>query len=97
MIYGIFLGESNGRNSSYTVSGWVPLCCTLAKLMKNLILNEVMNVSIALPTCRNNSSISNFGDGFRWQSEYPQCVIQVKSTTFSNSERSEECIDFTMM
>ncbi|KAF0768118.1 Uncharacterized protein FWK35_00010178, partial [Aphis craccivora] len=24
---------------------------------------------------RNNASISNFGGGFRWQSEYPWCII----------------------
>ncbi|KAF0764166.1 Uncharacterized protein FWK35_00014616 [Aphis craccivora] len=31
-------------------------------------------------TCRNNTSISNFSDGFRWQSEYPWCIIEVKMT-----------------
>ncbi|KAE9524137.1 hypothetical protein AGLY_015502 [Aphis glycines] len=29
-------------------------------------------------TCRNNASISNFGGGFRWKSEYPWCIIEVK-------------------
>ncbi|KAE9529497.1 hypothetical protein AGLY_011593 [Aphis glycines] len=27
-------------------------------------------------TSRNNASISNFGGGFRWQSEYPWCIIE---------------------
>ncbi|KAF0749283.1 Uncharacterized protein FWK35_00030358, partial [Aphis craccivora] len=26
-------------------------------------------------TSRNNASYSNFGGGFRWQSEYPWCII----------------------
>ncbi|KAF0768656.1 Uncharacterized protein FWK35_00012726 [Aphis craccivora] len=34
-------------------------------------------------TSQNNASISNFGGGFRWQSDYPWCIIEVK--TFSNS------------
>ncbi|KAE9525930.1 hypothetical protein AGLY_013979 [Aphis glycines] len=29
-------------------------------------------------TSRNNASISNFGGGFRWKSEYPFCIIQEK-------------------
>ncbi|KAF0771488.1 Uncharacterized protein FWK35_00016826 [Aphis craccivora] len=29
-------------------------------------------------SCRNNASISKFGGGFRWQSEYPWCIIEVK-------------------
>ncbi|KAF0756206.1 Uncharacterized protein FWK35_00018795 [Aphis craccivora] len=39
------------------------------------ILNEVYNDGI---TSRNNASISNFGGGFRWKSEYPWCIIKVK-------------------
>ncbi|KAE9525552.1 hypothetical protein AGLY_014079 [Aphis glycines] len=31
-------------------------------------------------TSRNNASISNFGGGFRWKSEYPWCIIEVKMT-----------------
>ncbi|KAE9524378.1 hypothetical protein AGLY_015215 [Aphis glycines] len=27
-------------------------------------------------TSRNNASISNFGGGFRWKSEYPWCIIE---------------------
>ncbi|KAF0771955.1 Uncharacterized protein FWK35_00009938 [Aphis craccivora] len=27
-------------------------------------------------TSRNNASISNFGGGFRWKSEYPWCIIK---------------------
>ncbi|KAE9526662.1 hypothetical protein AGLY_013310 [Aphis glycines] len=34
-------------------------------------------------TSRNNALISNFGSGFRWQSEYPCCIIKVKSEYFS--------------
>ncbi|KAF0771763.1 Uncharacterized protein FWK35_00020441 [Aphis craccivora] len=30
-------------------------------------------------TSRNNAPISNFGDGFRCKSEYPWCIIEVKS------------------
>ncbi|KAF0760618.1 Uncharacterized protein FWK35_00025775 [Aphis craccivora] len=30
-------------------------------------------------TSRNNASISNFGGGFRWKTEYHWCIIQVKS------------------
>ncbi|KAF0739976.1 Uncharacterized protein FWK35_00018554, partial [Aphis craccivora] len=30
-------------------------------------------------TSRNNASISNNGGGFRCKSEYPWCIIQVKS------------------
>ncbi|KAF0770602.1 Uncharacterized protein FWK35_00013609 [Aphis craccivora] len=33
-------------------------------------------------TSRNNASISNFGDGFRWKSEFPWCIIEVKSKHF---------------
>ncbi|KAE9534000.1 hypothetical protein AGLY_008736 [Aphis glycines] len=32
---------------------------------------------------RNNASISNFGGGFQWKSEYPWCIIEVKSKHFS--------------
>ncbi|KAE9544459.1 hypothetical protein AGLY_001638, partial [Aphis glycines] len=34
-------------------------------------------------TCRNNALISNFRYGFRWQSEYPWYIIQVRSKQFS--------------
>ncbi|KAF0769243.1 Uncharacterized protein FWK35_00004751 [Aphis craccivora] len=30
-------------------------------------------------TSRNNAPISNFGGGFRCKSEYPWCIIEVKS------------------
>ncbi|KAF0764252.1 Uncharacterized protein FWK35_00036972 [Aphis craccivora] len=30
-------------------------------------------------TSRNNAPISNYGGGFRWKSEYPWCIIEVKS------------------
>ncbi|KAF0759906.1 Uncharacterized protein FWK35_00009131 [Aphis craccivora] len=44
--------------------------------MIKYILNEV------IITSRNNASISNFGDGFRRKSEYPWCIIEVKSKYF---------------
>ncbi|KAF0762322.1 Uncharacterized protein FWK35_00017762 [Aphis craccivora] len=34
-------------------------------------------------TSRNNAPISNFGGGFRCKSEYPWCIIQIKSKHFS--------------
>ncbi|KAE9541255.1 hypothetical protein AGLY_004500, partial [Aphis glycines] len=44
------------------------------------ILNGVMNDECIdftmIITSRNNASISNFRDGFRWQSEYPWCIIE---------------------
>ncbi|KAE9533969.1 hypothetical protein AGLY_008705 [Aphis glycines] len=52
------------------------------------ILNEVMDILILQGcvffvfiyvysiTYRNNASISNFRGGFRWQSEYPLCIIE---------------------
>ncbi|KAE9533272.1 hypothetical protein AGLY_009313 [Aphis glycines] len=33
-------------------------------------------------TSRNNASISNFVGGFRWKSEYPWCIIEVKNKHF---------------
>ncbi|KAF0769804.1 Uncharacterized protein FWK35_00008219, partial [Aphis craccivora] len=30
-------------------------------------------------TSRNNAPISNYGGGFRCKSEYPWCIIEVKS------------------
>ncbi len=33
-------------------------------------------------TSRNNASISNFGGGYRWQNEYPWCIVEVKSKHF---------------
>ncbi|KAF0762451.1 Uncharacterized protein FWK35_00008292 [Aphis craccivora] len=33
-------------------------------------------------TNRNSVSISNFGGDFRWQSEYPWCIIEVKRKHF---------------
>ncbi|KAF0773331.1 Uncharacterized protein FWK35_00006550 [Aphis craccivora] len=39
-------------------------------------------VSVYSITSRNNASISNFGGGFQWQSEYLWCIIEVKSKHF---------------
>ncbi|KAE9533896.1 hypothetical protein AGLY_008975 [Aphis glycines] len=39
-------------------------------------------LAIRVINSRNNASISNFGVGFRWQSEYPWCIIEVKSKHF---------------
>ncbi|KAE9524049.1 hypothetical protein AGLY_015530 [Aphis glycines] len=45
-------------------------------------------------TSRNNASISNFGGGFRWKSEYPWCIIEVKSkhfpTVFKEIEKNKK-------
>ncbi|KAF0761588.1 Uncharacterized protein FWK35_00007207 [Aphis craccivora] len=41
-------------------------------------------------TSRNNISISNFGGGFRWQSEYPFCIIEVKSKFFPQFKNKRE-------
>ncbi|KAE9534333.1 hypothetical protein AGLY_008423 [Aphis glycines] len=36
-----------------------------------------MHINLNLPiTIQNNASISNFGGGFRWKSEYPWCIIE---------------------
>ncbi|KAE9523060.1 hypothetical protein AGLY_016542 [Aphis glycines] len=40
-------------------------------------------VSVYSITSRNNASISSFGGGFRWKSEYPWYIIEVKSKHFS--------------
>ncbi|KAE9521275.1 hypothetical protein AGLY_018338 [Aphis glycines] len=51
-------------------------------------------------TSRNNASISNFGRGFRWKSEYPWCIIEVKSkhfqTVFQNIEQNKKKSDGKM-
>ncbi|KAF0759900.1 Uncharacterized protein FWK35_00027610 [Aphis craccivora] len=36
-------------------------------------------VSVYSITSRNNTPISNYGGGFRCKSEYPWCIIEVKS------------------
>ncbi|KAE9541249.1 hypothetical protein AGLY_004494 [Aphis glycines] len=45
-------------------------------------------------TSRNNASISKFGGGFRWKSEYPWCIIKVKSkhfpTVFKKIEKNKK-------
>ncbi|KAF0765986.1 Uncharacterized protein FWK35_00005991 [Aphis craccivora] len=43
------------------------------KISERSTLLKVDNI-----TSRNNASISNFGDGFRWKSQYPWCIIEVK-------------------
>ncbi|KAF0762186.1 Uncharacterized protein FWK35_00004022 [Aphis craccivora] len=35
-------------------------------------------------TSRNNAPISNFGGGFRWKSEYPWFIKEVKITVIIN-------------
>ncbi|KAF0758171.1 Uncharacterized protein FWK35_00026727 [Aphis craccivora] len=45
-----------------------------------------MHVNI---TCRNNASISNFSGGFRWQCEYPWCIIDVKKKQKKKSDGVE--------
>ncbi|KAF0748374.1 Uncharacterized protein FWK35_00031480 [Aphis craccivora] len=39
-------------------------------------------VSLYSITSRNNAPISNFGGCFRCKSEYPWCIIEVKSKHF---------------
>ncbi|KAF0767621.1 Uncharacterized protein FWK35_00006090 [Aphis craccivora] len=39
-------------------------------------------VSVYTITSRNNAPISNFKGGFRCKSEYPWCIIEVKSKHF---------------
>ncbi|KAF0751220.1 Uncharacterized protein FWK35_00019555 [Aphis craccivora] len=45
-------------------------------------------------TSRNNAPISNFGGGFRSKSEYPWCIIKVKSkhfpTVFKKIEKNKK-------
>ena len=51
-------------------------------------------MSVYSITSRNNASISNFGGGFRWQSGYPWCIIEVKSkhfpTVFKKIEKNKK-------
>ncbi|KAF0771222.1 Uncharacterized protein FWK35_00001957 [Aphis craccivora] len=39
-------------------------------------------LSVYSITCQNNASILNFRGGIRLQSEYPWCIIEVKSKNF---------------
>ncbi|KAE9543778.1 hypothetical protein AGLY_002008, partial [Aphis glycines] len=45
-------------------------------------------------TSRNNAPISNYGSGFRCKSEYPWCIIEVKSkyfpTVFKKNEKNKK-------
>ncbi|KAE9524078.1 hypothetical protein AGLY_015559 [Aphis glycines] len=50
----------------------------------------VFFVSVYSITSRNNASISNFGGGFRWKSEYPWCIIEVKSKHFPTAFKKIE-------
>ncbi|KAF0772342.1 Uncharacterized protein FWK35_00000504, partial [Aphis craccivora] len=47
-------------------------------------------------TSRNNATISNFEAGFRCKSEYPWCIIQVKSKHFliKNKKKIKEKREF---
>ncbi|KAF0755816.1 Uncharacterized protein FWK35_00026114, partial [Aphis craccivora] len=49
--------------------------CTVS----GVLYNHSQKVHI---TSRNNAPISNFGGGFRCKSEYPWCIIEVKSKHF---------------
>ncbi|KAF0770172.1 Uncharacterized protein FWK35_00009618 [Aphis craccivora] len=42
----------------------------------------VFFVSVYSITSRNNAPISNYGGGFRCKSEYPWCIIEIKSKHF---------------
>ncbi|KAE9540084.1 hypothetical protein AGLY_005336 [Aphis glycines] len=59
----------------------------LNKICNSMCLNFVLLLSDSersdecidftmIITSRNNASISNFGGGFRWKSEYPWCIIE---------------------
>ncbi|KAF0764705.1 Uncharacterized protein FWK35_00002826, partial [Aphis craccivora] len=39
-------------------------------------------------TIRNNAS--NFGGGFRWQSEYPWCIIEIKINNFKKKREKQK-------
>ncbi|KAF0772063.1 Uncharacterized protein FWK35_00002913 [Aphis craccivora] len=41
-------------------------------------------------TSRNNAPISNFAGGFRCKSEYPWCIIKVKSKDFPTAFKKIE-------
>ncbi|KAF0773316.1 Uncharacterized protein FWK35_00005287 [Aphis craccivora] len=43
--------------------------------------DECIDFTIII-TFRNNALISNFGGGFRWQSKYPWCIIEIESKHF---------------
>ncbi|KAF0734504.1 Uncharacterized protein FWK35_00021747 [Aphis craccivora] len=41
--------------------------------------DECIDFTMIIITSRNNVPISNFGGGFRCKSEYPWCIIEIKS------------------
>ncbi|KAF0759597.1 Uncharacterized protein FWK35_00016767 [Aphis craccivora] len=51
-------------------------------------------VSVYSITSRNNAQISNYRGGFRCKSEYPWCIIEVKSkhfrTVFKKIEKNKK-------
>ncbi|KAE9545064.1 hypothetical protein AGLY_000607 [Aphis glycines] len=56
--------------------------------------DECIDFTMMYKTSRNNASISNFRGGFRWKSEYPCCIIEVKSkhfpTVFKKIEKNKK-------
>ncbi|KAF0770140.1 Uncharacterized protein FWK35_00019824 [Aphis craccivora] len=44
--------------------------------------DECIDFTMMCVASQNNASISSFGSGFRWQSEYPCCIIEVKRNNF---------------
>ncbi|KAF0750725.1 Uncharacterized protein FWK35_00027550, partial [Aphis craccivora] len=40
-------------------------------------------------TSRNNAPISNFGGGFRWKSEYPWCITELKKKIEKNKKKKK--------
>ncbi|KAF0764235.1 Uncharacterized protein FWK35_00014074, partial [Aphis craccivora] len=56
-------------------------------------------VSVYSITSRNNAPISNYGGDSRWKSEYPWCIIEVKSknflTIFKKIEKNKKKMRFT--
>ncbi|KAF0769369.1 Uncharacterized protein FWK35_00002575 [Aphis craccivora] len=63
---------------------------------KTALNHECIDFTMII-TSRNNAPISNFGGGFRWRSEYPWCIIKIKSkhfpTAFKKIEKNQKKSD----
>ncbi|KAF0757808.1 Uncharacterized protein FWK35_00022749 [Aphis craccivora] len=72
-------------HSLYSLNKWTPMNAFNSERSEECIDFTMMCVfffvfvSVYSITSQNNAPISNFGGGFRWKSEYPWCIIQVKS------------------
>ncbi|KAE9533559.1 hypothetical protein AGLY_009197 [Aphis glycines] len=54
----------------------------------------VFFVSVYSIISRNNASISNFGGGFQWKSEYPWCIIQFSKKSRKTKKKMTEKLEF---